>query len=588
MAFKSFFGDDSAVLQAFSRSLAIISFKPDGTIIDANENFCKALGYRAEEIKGKHHRIFVEPAEAASSEYRAFWDNLGHGQFDQRQYKRVSKSGERIWIEASYNPVTQGGRVIKIVKTATDITAAKRQAIDNKGKLAALSRSQAVIEFTPDGRILTANDNFLRTLGYELEDIVGKHHRIFCERDYASSEDYAQFWSRLAEGEFYSDEFKRIRKDGRDVYIQATYNPILDEDGTVLKVVKFASDVTGRVLAVREIGAGLGRLSECNIRITIDDPFVPEFEHLRYDFNQSLAKFQETLEQVLRQTSMLTTESEEMNSSAGAISERSAQQASALKETSAALAQITAKVQDSTSRGSQARQRVNDALTAATASVEVVTSTIAAMDRIELASKEIASIVGVIDEIAFQTNLLALNAGVEAARAGEAGKGFAVVAQEVRELAQRSARAAKEIAGLIANSTDEVKEGVRLVGATGSALERIEDLVQDIDADIEAIATASSDQLNSLGEIHAAVNSVNQVTLQNSGMVSAMSSIAANLLSAAGQLTSLVNRFQFNRRKVIREPGSAAAGLNSNYRLRDQITEGMPVGRNAKSGHATA
>ena len=559
MHFNSLFGDDSAVLRAFSRSQAIISFKPDGTIIDANENFCGAVGYRPEEIIGKHHRIFVDPVEAASVDYRAFWSRLAKGEYDQRQYKRLTKSGDEIWIEASYNPVVRGGKVTKIVKIATDITTTKREALDSKGKLNALSRAQAIIEFTPDGKILTANQNFLDTLGYSLAEIVGKHHRMFCEKEYAASREYAQFWPRLAAGEFFNDEFKRLTKDGSAVYIQATYNPILDEDGKVMKVVKFATDVTGRVRALQEVGAGLERLSDCNIRMTIDKPFVSEFEHLRHDFNESLAKFQETLEQVLTQTGMLSTKSGEMTDSAGAIAHRSEQQAAALEETSAALEQITVTVRQSTGRTAEARKLVHEARAAASQSVDVVTSTVAAMDRIEAASREISNIIGVIDEIAFQTNLLALNAGVEAARAGEAGKGFAVVAQEVRELAQRSAKAAKEISGLIANSTKEVKEGVRLVGETGDALRHIEGFVQSIDGNVEAIALAATEQSTSLNEINAAVNSLDQMTQQNAGMVSSMSATAEALAAGAGELEQLVKRFKLNRRKWIREPDSDAA-----------------------------
>ncbi|MCM2292921.1 PAS domain-containing methyl-accepting chemotaxis protein [Allorhizobium sp. BGMRC 0089] len=562
----SLFGENAAVLKALSRSQAIISFKPDGTIIEANENFCKALGYRPEDIIGKHHRIFVPPEDVASPAYAEFWKKLAKGEFDQRQYKRIKKDGEPIWIEASYNPVIQGGKVVKVVKIATDITAGKREALDTKGKIDALSRAQAIIEFTPDGQILTANKNFLDALGYTLDEIVGKHHRMFCDADFVKSAEYAKFWPRLAAGEFFNDEFKRIKKDGNAIYIQATYNPIFDEDGKVIKVVKFATDVSGRVRALQEIGAGLERLSDCNIRITIDNPFVPEFEHLRHDFNESLAKFQQTLEEVLSQTATLSTKSAEMNDTVSGVSQRSEQQAAALEEASAALEQITVTVRESTGRTSATRTLVRDARSAATQSVAVVTSTVAAMDRIEAASREISSIIGVIDEIAFQTNLLALNAGVEAARAGEAGKGFAVVAQEVRELAQRSAKAAKEISGLIANSSKEVKEGVRLVGETGGALQQIETFFQSIDQNVEAIATAASEQSTSLAEINSAVNSLDQMTQQNAGMVSGMSAIAEVLAGGAAELEHLVQRFKLNRRKWIREPGSEAAKLGPEKR----------------------
>ncbi|MCO5732174.1 PAS domain-containing methyl-accepting chemotaxis protein [Rhizobium sp. SSA_523] len=567
MQFSSLFGNELAyVMKALDTSQAIISFTPDGTIIEANQNFCDAVGYARHDIVGKHHRMLVDAAEAQSPGYKDFWRRLAAGKFDRNQYKRIGKGGRVVWIEASYNPVIRNGRVIKIVKIATDITASKRESLESQGKLEALSRAQAVIEFTPDGKILTANKNFLDTLGYRLEDIVGQHHRMFCEADYASSREYAAFWPRLAAGEFFNDEFKRLRKDGSSVYIQATYNPILDDEGKVFKVVKFATDVSGRVRALQEIGAGLERLSEANIRMTIDEPFVEEFEHLRHNFNESLSKFQQTLEQVLVQTTMLSTRSGDMSASTSGIAHRSEQQAAALEETSAALEEITVTVRQSVERTTEARTLVREARSAASRSVEVVSATVAAMDRIETASKEITNIIDVIDEIAFQTNLLALNAGVEAARAGEAGKGFAVVAQEVRELAQRSAKAAKEISGLIANSSKEVKDGVRLVGETGEALKSIEGFVQAIDTNIEGIALGAQEQSTSLAEINSAVGALDQMTQQNAGMVSGMGAIAESLASGAAELEALVKRFKLNRRKWIREPGSDAAELGPDRR----------------------
>lgn len=242
-----FQSEASAVLAAMSQSQAVIEFDLSGKILSANPNFCAALGYELSEIVGRHHRMFVDPAEAASAEYRQFWINLGAGKFDQRQYKRIGKGGKEIWIEASYNPVFRGGKPYKVIKFATDITGQKLKSAEDAGKLDALSRAQAVIEFTPAGEILTANENFLNTLGYQLSEIKGKHHSMFCEPAYTNSEDYRRFWSRLAGGQFVADEFMRLGKGGKKVYIQASYNPIFDLNGKVFKVVKFATDVTKRV-----------------------------------------------------------------------------------------------------------------------------------------------------------------------------------------------------------------------------------------------------------------------------------------------------------------------------------------------------
>lgn len=219
MHIPGFGGDARAILAAMDKSQAIIEFDLQGNILTANENFCTALGYTLAEIKGKHHRIFVDPAEVASPEYREFWEKLARGEFQSRQYRRITKSGADIWIEASYNPVFRGAKPYKVVKFATDITAIKLKATEDAGKLAAVSRSQAVIEFTPSGEILTANENFCGALGYQLSEIKGQHHRMFCDPAYAASEEYRAFWQCLARGEFLANEFVRYGKGGKEIWI---------------------------------------------------------------------------------------------------------------------------------------------------------------------------------------------------------------------------------------------------------------------------------------------------------------------------------------------------------------------------------
>ncbi|WKL23034.1 PAS domain-containing methyl-accepting chemotaxis protein [Agrobacterium tumefaciens] len=549
--------DASAVLDALSRSQAIIEFDLTGKILKANDNFCKAIGYPEAEIVGRSHSMFLSPDDAASAEYKTFWAKLSRGEYDQGQYRRRAKNGDDIWIEASYNPVFRFGKPYKVVKIATDITSIKRKSAEDDGKLAALSRAQAMIEFTPDGKILSANENFLAALGYTAEEIVGKHHSMFCEQAYAQSQDYRSFWDELRTGRFSSGQFMRLGKDGKRVFIQASYNPILDDRGHVFKVVKFAFDVTDRMHAVEELGAALERLSQCNIRVTLDKPFVGEFERLRRDFNKSIAEFQKTLENVLGQTDDLTRSSQEVSEASVNLAERSREQAVALEETSAALEEITATVRSSTENTKETRKLVQSARTSTAASTEVVERTVNAMQRIETASREISQIIGVIDEIAFQTNLLALNAGVEAARAGEAGKGFAVVAQEVRELAQRSANAAKEIKALINNSGTEVLEGVRLVGETGEALKQIDALVRHIDGNVDMIAKAADEQAIGIGEINKAVNRLDRMTQENAAMSARTTVISTTLAQGADVLAQLVSLFKLNRRTVQREDGSS-------------------------------
>jgi methyl-accepting chemotaxis protein len=539
-----FGADASRILAAVSKSQAIIEFTLDGEILTANENFCKALGYELLEIKGKHHRMFVDPAEVASPAYAEFWAKLKRGEFDSRQYKRIGKGGREVWIEASYNPVFAGSKPYKVIKIATDITAVKLKAAEDAGKLEALSRAQAVIEFTPTGEVLAANQNFLSTLGYELAEIKGKHHQMFCDQDYVRSPDYRQFWVDLAAGKFQADEFKRIGKGGKEVWIQASYNPIFDMNGKVFKVVKFATDVTARVHAVDVLGSGLTELAHGNLDQAITTAFPQNLEKLRHDFNDSVAKLQTAMREVGRNAHAIGAGAKEIKEAADSLSRRTEQQAASVEETAAALEEITTTVADSTRRAEEAGKLVARTKGGAEKSGEVVKSAIVAMDAIENSSKEISSIISVIDEIAFQTNLLALNAGVEAARAGEAGKGFAVVAQEVRELAQRSAKAAKEIKALINTSSEQVKSGVSLVGQTGTALTEIVAQVQDIDRNVSAIVESAREQATGLKEINEAVITMDQGTQQNAAMVEESTAASHSLANEVDALNRLLSTFK--------------------------------------------
>ncbi len=236
---------NSALRHALDQSLAVISFTPDGTILDANDNFLKTMGYSAGEIIGRHHSMFMPGDTAKDEDYRAFWSRLRSGQFQKGEFHRVAAGGRDIWLHASYNPIVDGsGRVTRVVKIAADITDDKHRAIDDAGQIAAIHRSQAVISFNMDGTILDANDNFLSVMGYGLNEIVGKHHRMFVAPEEVNLADYDAFWKGLRRGEFQTAEYRRIAKGGREVWIRATYNPIMGGDGTPLKVVKFAVDVT--------------------------------------------------------------------------------------------------------------------------------------------------------------------------------------------------------------------------------------------------------------------------------------------------------------------------------------------------------
>ena len=544
-------GDAASKIDALDKSLAMIEFDAKGTILAANANFCKALGYQAQEILGKHHSLFLEPEYAASQAYREFWSWLAQGHFDAREYLRLGKGGREVWIQASYNPVKNAaGQVTRILKVATDITAQKEAEAERAAKLAAVERVQASIEFTTEGVILNANENFLNVVGYTLSEIKGKHHSMFVDPAYARSAAYSEFWRKLNAGEFLAEEFKRIGKGGKEVWIQASYNPVFDAKGRVVKVVKFATEVTGRVNAVDQIAVALERLASNDLSYRMPAAIDAQFARVRDDFNSAVAALDEAISAVASATQNVNAGANEISTASDDLSRRTEQQAASLEETAAALDQITATVGRSAEGARRASEAASGARVDAAKSGEIVSEAVAAMDGIEESSTQINQIIGVIDEIAFQTNLLALNAGVEAARAGEAGRGFAVVAQEVRALAQRSADAAKEIKVLIANSSSQVDRGVKLVGDTGRALNSIVSKVGEIDTLIGEIAQSSREQATGLGEVNVAVNQMDQVTQQNAAMVEETTAAAANLRLEAGALERLIARFNTSSRSA--------------------------------------
>ena len=446
-------------------------------------------------------------------------------------------------FELLVTPLVDRGRRVGFVVEWSN--AAERQLnVDYAAQIAAIGRSQAIIEFTPDGTILTANRNFLDTMGYSLEEVKGKHHRMFCDPATRDSADYAKFWADLARGTFVAAEFKRVRKDGRSIEIQGSYNPILDADGKVVKVVKFAQDITKRVEAVTEIGAALTALAGGDLEQRMERPFIPELDKLRVDFNQAMETLQSAMQKVGATAGAIKAGVDEISASSNDLSKRTEQQAASLEETAAALDQITATVKKTAEGATLARNVVATAKTDAENSGDVVGKAVTAMGAIEQSSRQISSIIGVIDEIAFQTNLLALNAGVEAARAGDAGRGFAVVASEVRALAQRSAEAAKEIKALISASSSQVAQGVTLVGETGTALKRIVTQIAEINGVVGDIAASAQEQATGLNEVNTAVNQMDQVTQQNAAMVEEATAASLSLAQEADDLTRLMSQFK--------------------------------------------
>ncbi len=541
---------NTGMISAINKSQAVIEFSLDGTIQDANENFLQTLGYTLAEIKGQHHSIFVDPAYRQSREYKTFWEKLGRGEYDSGQYRRIGKGGKEIWIQASYNPILDAkGKAFKVVKYATDITGDKLRNADYEGQIAAIGKSQAVIEFALDGTILNANENFLKTVGYTLEEVKGRHHSMFVESGHRDSPEYRQFWEKLGRGDYDAGEYKRIGKGGKEIWIQASYNPIFDMNGHPFKVVKYATDVSAAVLARRSLRTAVDKIvgaveqNDISQRIAMDDK-SGEVAALCQGFNGLLDKMTGIVRKFRDGSREVANASAEISTSTTDLSQRTEEQAASLEQTSASMEEMAATVKKNADNAQLAKESAAGARDVAGRGGDVVSKAVDAMADIESSSRKISDIIGVIDEIARQTNLLALNAAVEAARAGDAGRGFAVVASEVRSLAQRSSQAAKDIKDLITNSNSQVKGGVELVNNAGAALTEIVESVKKVAEIVSEIATASTEQATGIEQINKALTQMDEVTQQNSALVEENAATAKTLEQQAATMTAEVSAFE--------------------------------------------
>ena len=603
--------DYAGKMKAISKAQAVIEFTPEGEIIYANDNFLNTLGYRLDEIVGKHHRIFVSGKDAATPEYQDFWNRLARGIFDSGEYERFSKTGESVWIQATYNPITDNnGKVVKVVKFATNITEQKAQAVINKANAdvaSALKLCKAsVILADKEMKVVYTNDDFMALMrrreselkaGIPSLDISAMHGMsadVFFQnrqnirgmfQDLSSPHTEQVVISGLVfsiiasawlnqEGERLGTVFQFIdrtaeanaEKEVADIVEAASSGDLSQrletkgKDGFFLslaeglnRLVGISDDVVADTVRIFDA------LAHGNLTRKIDKDYMGSFGKLKQDANSTVERLTEIITRIRESASTVTTGASEIAQGNADLSKRTESQASSLEETASSMEEMTSAVKQTSENSVHANELANSARGKAQEGGDVVSKAVDAMNEINQASKKISDIIGVIDEIAFQTNLLALNAAVEAARAGEQGRGFAVVAGEVRNLAQRSAGAAKEIKDLIRDSVDKVEAGTSLVNASGKTLSEIIGAVDRVSSMIQEISTAASEQSAGIDQVNSAVAQMDEMTQQNAALVEEATAAGEAMSGQAQEMSQLMEFFTLNSQGG----GSAALAIAS-------------------------
>ncbi|MFD1881452.1 methyl-accepting chemotaxis protein [Paracoccus pacificus] len=557
--------EPAQAMAALDQVQCILTCDPAGRILRINDIGLKITGYQRDQLLGQPLTDLLALSDAKGGELVGFWTDLRQGRGQCGEYRGTGRDGQRIYLNASFVPLRDdAGQIAHITCFAVDVTGAKTAALAATRQIDALQRAQAFIEFTPAGEIVTANANFLKVMGYTLEEIQGRHHRMFCDPDHARSPEYELLWDDLSNGRFRIGEFRRVCKGNRPVWIVASYNPILDNAGKVQKIVKYASDVTEAKLAIEELVSGLERMSHGDLTIRLSEKVAGDFAGVRDSFNFSMESFTAMVNDIRRRADEMNGEAGEISRGAVDLARRGESQAASLEQTAAAVEQISGNVSMTSQAACEADQLARGAQDSVLKGAEIVAQAMAAMERIDQHTRHMAKFTRVIDTFAFQTNLLSINAAVEAARAGEVGRGFAVVANEVRNLAQQSAKASQNIAELISKSETEVKTGVDLVRAAGTSLDAIRGSMSDMVQNIAGIAHATTEQATGVREVSEALSQLDNVNQANLSLSDRYANAATSLGTQIEELTQVLSAFQTGQkaaavRSILGRPGHRAA-----------------------------